>query len=63
VIVQQALQGSISQTFYVQLLHVVIPKAQKNTVKPSVFLHFWDLCVQKLQVNMLMKLTPIKKKT
>jgi hypothetical protein len=29
--------GSISPTFYVQLLHLQIPKAQKNSVKPSVF--------------------------
>ncbi len=42
--------GSISSTFYKQLLQAQIPKAQK-TVKLSVFLNFWDLCMQKLLVE------------
>ncbi len=33
---------------------------RKKTIKSSVFLHFWDLRVQKFHVNMLVKLTPGK---
>ncbi len=35
-------------------------KSVKKTVKPSIFLCFWDLRAQKLYVNMLVKLTPGK---
>jgi len=33
-------------------------KSVKKTVKLSIFLRFWDLRVQKLYENMLVKLTP-----
>jgi len=36
-------QGSISPTFYEQLLCVKIPKVQKETDDLTVFLCFWDL--------------------
>jgi hypothetical protein len=36
-------QGSISSMFYEQLLHVQIPKAQKDSLVSSVVLRFWDL--------------------
>jgi hypothetical protein len=36
--------GSISTTFYGQLLQVQIPKAQKDTEFLTEFLCFWDLC-------------------
>jgi len=39
----QEFQVSISPTFYEQLLHTKIPKAQKDTNDLTVFLHFWDL--------------------
>ena len=48
---------SISSTFYEQLLRAQIPKSAKK----DSFLHFWDLHLQKLSVNMLMKLTPAGK--
>jgi hypothetical protein len=41
-------QGSISPTFYQQLLCAQIPKAQKDSQVISVFLRFWDLFTQKL---------------
>jgi hypothetical protein len=35
-------------------------KRKKNTVKPSSFFwRFWDLCLKKLHVKMLVKLTPV----
>ncbi len=34
------------------------PKSVKETVNLSIFLHFWDLHVQKERINMLVKLTP-----
>jgi hypothetical protein len=51
-------QGSISPTFYNQLLQEQIPKMQKETDDLTVFLRFWNLQVQKLLINMLVKLTP-----
>jgi hypothetical protein len=42
---------SISPTFTAQLLRTQIPKLQKDSLVISVFLHFWDLWVQKLQVK------------
>ncbi len=49
--------GSISPTFYAQLLPTQIPKVQKNTVKLSVFFVFLgSLCV-KASHQMLMKST------
>ncbi len=36
---------------YEQLLWAQIPKAQKKTDNLTVFLHSWDLCAQKLQVE------------
>ncbi len=36
-------QGLISSTFYEQLLHLKIPKEQKDTDKLTEFLPFWDL--------------------
>ncbi len=51
-------KGSISPTFYTQLLHAQIPKAQKDSQVISVFLQFWDLHTKKLLMNQaLMKLT------
>jgi len=41
----RAALGSISPTFYAQLLCEQRPKARKNTVKHSVFLCFRDLHV------------------
>ena len=35
-----------------------IPKEQKDTNDLAVFLRFWDLYVQKLCLNMLLKMTP-----
>jgi len=43
--------GSISRTFYEQLLHTHIPKAQKTLMSWLYFLCFWDLRVYKLQVK------------
>jgi hypothetical protein len=37
--------GSISSTFYVQLLRVQIPKAEKDTDSFTKLLCFWDLRV------------------
>ena len=34
---------SISPTFYMQLLHVQIPKVQKDNDDLTVFLCYWDL--------------------
>ncbi len=42
---------SISLTFYEQLLCLQIPKAQEDSQVINVFLHFWDLHVQKLLVK------------
>jgi len=39
------------QNVYVQLLHVQIPKAQKDSQVISVFLHFWNLHAQKLLIK------------
>jgi len=44
------------QHFYEQFLLKQIPKAQKDTDDLTVFLRFWDLCVAKLLINMLIKL-------
>jgi len=50
---------SISPTFYAQILHTKISKGEKDTDDClTVFLRFWDLCVLKLCVNVLVKLTP-----
>ncbi len=38
------------------------PKSVKETVKLLVFLGYWDLRVQKLCINMLVKLTPDPKR-
>jgi len=52
-------QVSISSTFFEQLLHLKIPKAQKDTDDLTDFLWFWDLLsLQRLCVSMLMKSTP-----
>jgi len=52
------IQGLISPTFYMLLLHEQIPKTQKIQLGHQSFLHFCDLCLKKLCVNkMLMKLT------
>jgi len=41
--------GSISSTFFEQLLCAQIPKVQKKDSQViSVYLHFWDLLTQKL---------------
>jgi hypothetical protein len=37
--------GLISPTFYKLLLHMQIPKAQKDTDDLAVYLRFWDLSV------------------
>jgi len=51
--------GSISSTFQEKILHSKIPRAQKDRDSFTEFLRFWYLHVQKLWVNMLMKLTTI----
>jgi len=38
-------------TFYEQICHIQIPKEQKDNFDLTVFLRFWDLCAQKLLVN------------
>ena len=43
--------GSISSTFYEQLLRSQIPKAPKSCLTWLSFLRFWDLRVQKLPVE------------
>jgi len=43
---------------YKQLLLSKISKVQNNTDDLTVFLRFWDLYVQKLCLNMLLKMTP-----
>jgi len=43
--------GSISSTFYTQLLHVQIPKLKKDTDNLAEFLYFWDLHTEKLCVK------------
>jgi len=40
---QLSVLGSISPTYYEQLLPTQIPKAQKDTDDLTVFLRFWDL--------------------
>jgi len=40
--------GSISPTFYEQLLRMQIPKAEKVTGDLTVFFHLWDLHLLKL---------------
>jgi len=47
-----SLQVSISSTFYKQLSHVQIPKAQKDTDDSAVFLPFWDLRMLKLLIKL-----------
>ncbi len=47
----------MSPTFYEQLLHTKIPKAQKDTDDLTVFLRFWDLHMKTLCINMLIKST------
>ncbi len=44
-------KGSISSTFYEQLLCMQIPKAQKRQSSWQSFLRFWNLCVQKLLIE------------
>jgi hypothetical protein len=39
------------QHVYKKLLSAKIPKALKESQVISVFLHFWDLCTQKLLLN------------
>jgi len=39
--IQECLLGSISPTFYEQLLRTQIPKAQKDTADLPIFLGFW----------------------
>jgi len=41
--------GRFHQHVYAKLLHAKIPKAQKDSQVISVFLHLWDLRVQKLE--------------
>ncbi len=36
----------------------VEPKSVKKELKSSIFLRFWDLRLQKLHINMLLKSTP-----
>ncbi len=43
-------QVTISNTFYEQLLHLQIPKVQKDTVDLTEFQGFWDLRVYELHV-------------
>jgi len=43
--------GLISSTFYVKLLRVQIPKAQKGTDNLTEFLCFWDLRASKLLIK------------
>ena len=50
--------GSISPTFYEQLLHVQSPKAQKRRSTQAAFCAFGICMHKKLCVNTLMKLTP-----
>jgi hypothetical protein len=54
-------QVSISSMLYEQLLHTQIPKAQKNTVKSSVFFALLGSARAKAALRMLMKLTPVVK--
>jgi len=51
-------QGLISLSFYVQLLLTHIPKAQKNTVKLSLFFTFLGSACVKAAHKMLVKSTP-----
>jgi hypothetical protein len=53
--------GSISTTFYEQLLRIQIPKAQKNRVKPSVFFAFLGSAQVKAARKMFMKSNPCAK--
>jgi hypothetical protein len=45
------------QHVYVQLLHEMIPKAQKDSQVISVLSHFWDLSKKIAAPKMLVKLT------
>jgi hypothetical protein len=47
--------GSISSTFYMQLLRMQNPKAQKDTDNWTQFLCFWDLHSLKLSLDMMVK--------
>jgi len=50
--------GLISPTYHLQLLRAQIPKAQKNTVKPTVFFALLGFARVKASNQMLVKLTP-----
>jgi hypothetical protein len=47
----------MSPSFYAQLLHAQIPKAQKKTVKLSVFFALWGSVRVKVRNKMLAKST------
>jgi len=54
-----SLNGSISPTFYEQLLLAQIQKVQKYIVDLTIFLCFWHLCAQKQRAcKTLLKSTP-----
>ncbi len=46
-IIQYSYLGSISSTFYVQLLRLQIPKAQKDTDDLTVFFHAFGIFARK----------------
>jgi len=46
-------RGRFHQHFYLKVLGVQIPKAEKDSREISVFLPFWDLCTQKLLLKCL----------
>ncbi len=48
-----AIWGQFCQYVYDQFLLAQIPKVQKESQVISVFLHFWDLRVQKMLVKRL----------
>jgi len=52
-------QGSISSTFYEQLLLAQIPKAQKKTYNLTVFFVLLGSALKKAAYRMLIKLTPV----
>ena len=52
-------KGQFQQRVYIELLHSQIPKAQKVSWLDCLFLHFWNLLVQKLLNKMMVKLTPV----
>ncbi len=54
-------RGSISLTFYEQLLHAHIPKAQKDNQVISVFFHFLGSACIRAVHKMLVKTTPEEK--